>query len=399
MRVITPRGRALAVVGLILVAAGMGFGFRELTRAGILSAALPLLAWLFGRGSNRIAVSRTMTPHRVSLGEPATVTITATNLGSRRTPLLLAQEDVAVPLGDRPQVLIPRMRRSEERRAAYVVRSHRRGHHALGPLRAWVTDPFGLTSRAVTVPGRSHLIVLPRVLALGVVPGGLAGGGGDLGGSHRIALHGHDDLTVREYREGDDLRRIHWPSTARTGQLMVRQDEQPGRRRTLVLFDNRASAYPSTGYSEAFEWAVTITASVVVHLINNGHEVYLATTGGESAGVAALTTSGGVLDLLAVIAAKGAGGATVFTHAIDDLLRRGGGHVIAVLGRPDVLHETLDAPGTKPLAFVVPAELDTSAGPGRALRNHGWQVVESRPGDDLAEQWQRAQARSVRTTA
>lgn len=397
MRVITTRGRALLVVGLILLAAGMGLGFRELTRAGLLCAALPVVAWLLGRGTAQIEVSRSIAPHRVSVGEPATVTVTAKNLGPRRTPLLLAQEEVAVPLGDRPHVLIPRMRRGEERRAGYLVRSHLRGHHCLGPLRAWITDPFGLSSRALTFPGQSHLIVLPRIIPLGIVPAGLAGGGGDVGGSHRIALHGHDDVTVRDYREGDDLRRIHWPSTARTGELMVRQDEQPGRRRTLILFDNRADAYPSAGRSEPFEWAVTVTASIVVHLITNGHEVYLATAGGESKGVTGLTAIDSPLDLLAVIAPSRGNAAPVFTHAIHDLLRRGGGHVIAVVGRPDALHEALDAPGTGPIAFVV--EPEPGAGQAPALTTRGWHVAATRPGDDLAATWRRAQTRSLRRTA
>ena len=58
-----------------------------------------------------------------------------------------------------------------------------------------------------------------------------------------VALHGEDDQTVREYRDGDDLRRIHWPATARTGELMVRQEDRPAKRRAVVVLDSRSSGH------------------------------------------------------------------------------------------------------------------------------------------------------------
>lgn len=59
-----------------------------------------------------------------------------------------------------------------------------------------------------------------------------------LGAPHMVALHGEDDQTVREYRDGDDLRRIHWPASARTGELMVRQEDRPAKRRAVVILDH-----------------------------------------------------------------------------------------------------------------------------------------------------------------
>ncbi|WP_372430360.1 DUF58 domain-containing protein [Janibacter melonis] len=96
---------------------------------------------------------------------------------------------------------------------------------------------------------------------------------------------------MREYRSGDELRRIHWPSTARTGQMMVRQDEQPGRRRALVLLDNRASSHAGTGGGGSLEWSVSATASVATHLVAHGLETYLATADEASEPLAPLGAS------------------------------------------------------------------------------------------------------------
>ena len=92
--------------------------------------------------------------------------------------------------------------------------------------------------------------MLPRIEPLvgGRPPGNGVGAEGEI--PFMVALHGEDDQSIREYRDGDDLRRIHWPATARTGDLMVRQEDRPARRRAMILLDPRAGAHQGHGAVE-----------------------------------------------------------------------------------------------------------------------------------------------------
>src|SRR5690606_26341429 len=84
------------------------------------------------------------------------------------------------------------------------------------------------------------------------------------------------DVSVRDYRDGDDLRRVHWPATARTGSLMVRQEDRPAMKRAIVLLDSRESVHGPT-ISPSLAWAVTMAASVVAHTERQGYAVHLIT--------------------------------------------------------------------------------------------------------------------------
>ncbi len=88
-------------------------------------------------------------------------------------------------------------------------------------------------------------------------------------------------MIPRGYRYGDDLRRVHWRSTARYGELMVRREEQPQRARCTVLLDTRAIAYEGVGPDSAFEWSVSGAASVLVHMLEQGFSVRLLTDTGS----------------------------------------------------------------------------------------------------------------------
>ena len=122
-----------------------------------------------------------------------------------------------------------------------------------------------------------------------------------------------EDVTVREYRLGDDLRRVHWRSTARTGELMVRREEQPWQSRATVLLDSRLVAHEGSGPGSSLEWAVTAAASIAVHLARTGFAVRLLT---DHPDVEAATwhdhtlspqaQAGPVLDQLAVLAPSAA---------------------------------------------------------------------------------------------
>ena len=112
---------------------------------------------------------------------------------------------------------------------------------------------------------------------------------------------------MREYRRGDDLRRVHWRSSAHAGELMVRREEQPWQSRATLYVDNRRSAHRGTGPASSLEHAVGIAASVAVHLVQRGFSVRLVTAPGEERGGtwhehgAMAAESGPLLESLAVL--------------------------------------------------------------------------------------------------
>jgi len=385
--VLTSRGRAFIAAGAMLALTGFGLGFADLSRVGILLLCLPLITAVAARRQRAsLFVERELIPRRVEVGQPATVSVLLENTGDRRTPLLLAEE-----------------------RLEYDVRSHVRGRHRLGPLAVQLHDPFGLTTRFAQVGDTSDIVVLPRMEALtgGRPPGSGVGAEGET--PHMVALHGEDDQSIREYRDGDDLRRIHWPATARTGELMVRQEDRPARRRAMILLDPRADAHRGSGTSSSFEWAVSAVASMVAHLGGLGYAVHVISSETVHDGQAAHTTElEAALDVLAEAAPGPA-------PELEDLVRAAhpltasGGLVVAVVANRDeeMLRQvaSLRQPGGTALAMV----LDTAtfadgrrrSGPRDAeslaevFRLAGWSAGTVAAGSSVDRAWSALTSRGV----
>jgi uncharacterized protein (DUF58 family) len=207
------------------------------------------------------------------------------------------------------------------------------------------------------------------------------------------------DLTVREYREGDDLRRVHWPTTARRGELMVRRDERPEDQRTAVLVDARRQGH---GGASSLEWAVVAAASAVVRAALDEHAVVLAGDGRTAAGDDAEEA----LDRLAVLEA-GADG--LLADGVAHLEAASPTAVAAVLGDLGPAHAAAVADAARParriaLLLHVP-DFGGSVDPGwearhegvkRTLAGSGWSVSCVRPGDRVDDVWTAAVTRGAR---
>lgn len=408
---LTTRGRVFALLGLVLTAAGLLLGYEDVTRIGLVLVALPVLALiLMPRRTPNIRVLRDIEPNRLAPDERGTVVARFTNVGTRPTPLYLAEEHLDFQLGDRPRFVLPRMRAGEERRLRYTVRSRHRGAFPLGPVLLRQRDPFGLTFLTLRLSSTGEIIVLPRVHPLGDgrVRGTSRGSEGEM--PQMVALHGEDDVSIRSYRDGDELRRVHWPATAHRGELMVRQEDRPARRRALLILDSRAAAYPGSGVRPSFEWAVSAIASVARHLVADGFVVHLLTETTLREG----TTDHAIeldpaLDSLARIQPaqdarldRMAAGAAPFTT--------GGVLVVAaVVAHDEEALRTLAAirqPGSRALAFVIdPTRFGASAGgpagsgreggdadadggaPTSLLADSGWQSVVVGPHTEIPWAW------------
>jgi uncharacterized protein (DUF58 family) len=409
-RHLTRRGRWLLGLGTgtFLIAAVLGQ--RDLMRIGVLLLVLPLLcALLLVRTRYRLSAARGLRPARISVDGTATSVVRLQNVSRLHTGLLLLEDRVPWQLGRSPRFVVDRLVGATRRDVRYDLRASLRGRYEIGPLQVQLVDPFGLCRLTRQFATTEHLTVLPQVHPLPGVP--LTGDWSGLGDSatRAVASLGEDDVVPREYRTGDELRRVHWKSTARSGELMVRREERPWRTRATVLLDTREVAHRGDGPASTFEWAVTAAASVSVHLVRRGYAMRLldldarplardgAGTGND---LPALEAEGPMLDALAVVTPSqrtvpGITDATVRERARDGLL-------VALLADLDPAHAERMAGLRQGRATAVALLADTDQWPGprrtpdavqrRArtvaiLRGHGWRVVVCAPGDDLASAW------------
>jgi len=233
----------------------------------------------------QVGATRQLRPARVHAGGSSRVDLTVTNEGRRRSPVLAASDsfDGGATAGGRrwAHFSLAPLQPGEQARAAYRLPTEQRGLFPMGPLQLAVSDPFGLARRSVETAAITTLTVFPHVdpvLAMpnshGPDPNGAAGP------SSALSPSGVDFYALREYQTGDDLRRVHWPSTARLDDLMIRQDELPWQGRAAVLVDLRRVVHTA----ESLELVLSAAASILTASWRSQALVRLVTTGGIDSG-------------------------------------------------------------------------------------------------------------------
>src|SRR5919197_552293 len=275
---LTTRGRCLLAAGLAAAVCSIFLQERDLLRVAVFVVALPLLVcFLTAVARVGLHAVRTITPVRVPVGGRAEVGLHVRSTGRLPTGGLLIQDGGPHALCGKPPFVIEHLPRHTGTMLRYTVHPMLRGIQQIGPLKATITDPFGLAEFERDLAHTSRLIVVPRVARLAGVPGGSGLGSGEDGSVRLNAGQGEDDAIVRPYRQGDDLRKVHWRSTAKRDEMMVRVEERPWRGGTTILLDHRAIAHRGTGASASLEWAISFAASVCLHLHRHGHRIRLVT--------------------------------------------------------------------------------------------------------------------------
>ncbi len=254
----TRHGWAMLVAAAGSIAVGRLFGLMELFVVGVALITTVVVALIVvNRPLPHMQVRRVARPALVSVGEPARVDLQVVNRSQLRTPRLKLWE----PVGDKggaPMQLAP-LGAGDSVSAAYRVPTTRRGVLRTGPLRAERTDLLGLVKRVTWLAGAGEVMVVPERVPL-AFPG--AGSAGRLGQHLRLKAWGQTGSefhSQREYTPGDDLRRINWKSSARSGTLIVRETTREGVQRCVVVLDTLAEGYDH----DSFERAVVAAASVV----------------------------------------------------------------------------------------------------------------------------------------
>ena len=281
---LTRQGWIVGLLGLAFVLAGRLLGPLELYLVGGTLLALVVTAVAYTNLLRlNIGVERELHPPKVHAGSPSRVDLKVENKARRRTPVLGLRDAVSGTQG--ANLLVGPLDSGAVVRAAYRLPTERRGILKIGPLDVLLSDPIGLTETRLRASGVSELTVFPHVDTIAPVPQ-TTGSDPMAGAEHPNALgrSGEDFYALRTYVVGDDLRRVHWPSTARHDDLMVRQDELPWQGRATVLLDvRRATVSPA-----ALELAVSAAASIVNASARRQDLIRLVTTDGTDSGFAAL---------------------------------------------------------------------------------------------------------------
>lgn len=259
-------GIAALVVAAGAWVTGLVLGWLEVLVVAIVLTVALVAAIVFVLGRLRYDVTLTLTQSRVTVGDPAVGRLDVRNAASR--PLLPSVMELPVGRGT-AAFPVPRMRGGGTHEEIFRVPTRRRSVITVGPVKSVRADPLGLLRREVTWTDSQELYVHPAVKNLASSSTGLLR---DLEGRATTDLTDSDISfhALREYAPGDDLRHIHWKTTARTGTLMVRQFEETRRSHLAVLLSTRAQDYAD---DEEFELAVSVCGSLGLQAIKEDRGV------------------------------------------------------------------------------------------------------------------------------
>ena len=401
---LTTRGRGFVSSGATAVACAAFLGLDDLARVGALLFLLPLIsAVALTRARHRLGLSRTVTPTRIAAGQSARVELSLCNEGGSRAGLLLLEEQLPYALGVRPRFVIDRIGAHWRHSVSYVVRSDVRGRFTLGPMTVRVKDAFGLVEQDRTFHSTTDLVVTPSVVTLPAIPlSGAWTGSGD-NRPRDFAGGSAEDVTVRDYRQGDELRRVHWRASAHAGELMVRREEQPWQSRATLFLDNRRHVHRGTGPAASLEYAISMAASIVVHLSQRGFRVRLVTAEGgrgttswhEHGG--SKSEAGALLEALAVLPAVSR--SRIEMGWLNEAHPTG--LLVAVLGETPpadaAVLSRMQHAARSPLAVTLDVDrwvpgrtrsAETEPSSAGLLTATGWRAVSAGPDDPVSAIWQ-----------
>ena len=371
----TRLGWGAAAAGVVLVVAGTVTRWAPLVVVGAGVVALVLGALVYVARSPRLALERAVEPPRVEKGQPAIAVIRAVNLSWRTMAGLVIDQR----LGDIVfRAELPRLRRGEAGLRTYRLPTSRRGTYTVGPVELPKADPFGLCRRVRALGAPQVISVHPRALPLRPIQSGtsrnLEGPSSDMSPQGTVSFH-----RLREYVVGDDLRTVHWPSTARAGKLVVRHYVDTAQPYTVVLVDLNPRVYSP----ETFEEAMDVTASIASCMSAGRAPVQIRTTTGERVGGPGHRDPVALVDYLTDLAPSAVGR---LSAALIPLRHdRGGSALVVVTGMLEVDSLPAVALLSRRFDHLVVASLVPRPVPAPAYP--GVSVLVATTADGLAHAW------------
>jgi uncharacterized protein (DUF58 family) len=270
--VVNPLGWTLLGVGVLLVLVERRTGWLE---AGVLAAASLItvaLALPFLAGRTSVRVDLRLEPIRVTAGASVVGSLRVTNVADRQLLPTLLELPVGPALHRYP---LPRLAAGATHEESFTIRTRRRGVIPVGPARTRRGDPLGAFSRDVSWTALTEILVRPPMTPLESLAGGLLR---DLEGVTTDAVTASDLAfhALREYVPGDDLRHVHWRSSAKAmasvgdSQLLVRQYLDTRRSHATLVVDDRPEVWSD---EDEFELAMSVAASIAMRALMDEFEV------------------------------------------------------------------------------------------------------------------------------
>lgn len=399
----TARGIALIGGSVLLWLLGRVLGLSELYVLAATAAAFAGVAFVAVRLSTAtVSARRLVGGTRLMAGATTPVTVELRNESRLPTATLAVQDACHHALRadgatDEPRVVVSGLGPGQQASFGYDLYGRSRGRYVVGPLLLRQRDPFGLAERRRRYPLTDDVLVYPHVETL---PDGLTRGnhrGSEASDTRRMFSSGDEFYALREFVTGDDLRQVHWPSTAHRAKLMVRQQELPWQPEAVLFCDTRSGAHHGVGQDSTLEKAVSVTASLLWHLADREYELRLATE--SDTRHPPPTPWNALLDRLAEIEPSRV---TTLAPALGSLRGAEAGGLLAAVVAPPPGPEPLSShPDVRALLACgrrfsgrLAVVVTSSADPGgrgatyaRLLAAAGWKAVALGPRDLLAQRW------------
>jgi uncharacterized protein (DUF58 family) len=274
---LTPSGLILGVVAVLAWIAAYWIGGRPLYIVAYGAVAVLGVSWTVGRRPLPLTGTRTDPSPRVREGDRVTIDVQLT--AGRRMSTLILEEQVPPMIGDHARLPVAALEEGESVGHQYEVVAWRRGSYMIGPLVARWGDPFGLTERELKLADEFELLVHPAVEP--VVDHPLTRLWEDPPFRPPLSKpwpHGMEFYGMRDYQQGDDIRRIVWRAFARTGTLLVREAEQGITDKLWIVFDQDSDKHSKGLVSDSFEAGCRAVASLGSHHLKEGYSVTLQGT-------------------------------------------------------------------------------------------------------------------------
>ena len=378
---VTRRGRAVALGSPVFVALGWVLGYRELVAlgvVGVLALATGCL-WVFVRP--RLSLTREISQVHVTVDDRAEGRISLQNLAHRPSTAFVAMDQF--PGGPIP-VPIPRLAPGASKQSTYPLPTNQRRVAQVGPIVIARMDPFDLVTVEQRYGTTETLWIHPKRYAVAPLPSSrlrsLDGPQADTAPRGSITFD-----RIREYVAGDDMRLIHWPSTAKVGELMVREHIDTSLPDVTVVIDTAAHRHDH----DSFEICIEVAATVLLASSSRHFPARLKTTDGRSSGGPGRRSSDQqILDELAGLAPDQQGGdARTLTATLTALRRERGGSTLAVVTTVADLTDLAALGALRRRFGSLVLVLITRGEAPAAIHAPGVRVIEASSGPEFADRW------------